>query len=60
MQEKESKTNHHFRISLIKSMVRIFGGTILLLSNLDTNTKIIIFGVVFIASEVLGIIEEIF
>jgi len=52
MQEKESKTNWHFRISLIKSILRIWAGVYLIIG------EVIPAGVLFIAAEVLGIVEE--
>lgn len=52
MQEKESKTNWHFRISLIKSALRIAAGFALYKSD------ILIAGVLFISAEILGIVEE--
>jgi hypothetical protein len=51
-QEKESKTNWHFRISLIKSVFRICAGGYLILGD------IVLAGSLLIAAEVLGIIEE--
>lgn len=52
MQEKESKTSWHFRISIIKSMFRIFAGGCLIVGD------IFLAGLLLIAAEVLGIIEE--
>jgi hypothetical protein len=52
MQQKESKTNWHFRISLIKSAFRIIAGAALALGNLY------IAGATLIAAELLGIVEE--
>ena len=52
MQVKESKTNWHFRISIIKSGLRIGAGMTLI------KGDIVISGVLFIVAEVLGIIEE--
>lgn len=52
MQEKESKTNWHFRISLIKSVLRICAGGYLILGDIS------IAGGLLIAAEVLGIVEE--
>jgi len=52
MQEKESKTNWHFRISLAKSIIRIVAGATLVTGNLFYAG----FGIV--AAELLGIIEE--
>jgi hypothetical protein len=52
MQVKESKTNWHFRISLIKSCLRIVAGVTLI------GGELVISGVLLIAAEVLGIAEE--
>lgn len=52
MQEKESKTNWHFRISVFKSVLRIIAGTALVFEHIATA------GCFFIAAEILGIIEE--
>jgi hypothetical protein len=52
MQQKESKTNWHFRISLAKSALRLAAGVSLCIGDLVTS------GIFFIAAEVLGIVEE--
>ncbi len=52
MQEKESKTNWHFRISLVKSILRICAGVYLIMGDLVPA------GSLLIAAEVLGIVEE--
>jgi len=52
MQSKESKTTWHFSISIIKSFFRIFSFYFLYLDN------ILLFSLIFIIAEVLGIIEE--
>ena len=52
MQQKESKTNWHFRISIIKSGLRIGAGMTLI------KGDIVISGILFILAEVLGIVEE--
>jgi len=52
MQPKESKTNRHFTISLLKSGVRIFAGIVL------ATGGIMLAGVLIIVAEVLGILEE--
>ncbi len=52
MQEKESKTNWHFRISLIKSSLRICAGVYLIVGDIYPA------GCLLIAAEVLGIVEE--
>lgn len=54
MQEKESKTNTHFRISIIKSGIRFGAGYCLISDNLIGA------GVLLIIAEVLGVAEEIF
>jgi hypothetical protein len=52
MQEKESKTSKHFKISLFKSSVRIFGCLALFAGSLVNA------GCLFFIAECLGIIEE--
>ena len=52
MQQKESKTNWHFYISLIKSIIRMGAGVALMNSWLFTA------GVLLILAETLGILEE--
>lgn len=52
MQEKESKTNWHFRISLAKSCLRITAGITLI------RGELLIAGILLILAEVLGIVEE--
>ena len=52
MQQKESKTNWHFRISLVKSAIRIVAGAMLVMGNLY------IAGFSLVAAELLGIVEE--
>jgi hypothetical protein len=52
MQQKESKTNWHFKISLFKSCLRIVAGVTLIRGELS------IAGSLFILAELLGIIEE--
>jgi len=52
MQEKESKTNWHFRISLVKSVLRIGAGTTFILGGIVAG------GILLIVAELLGIVEE--
>jgi hypothetical protein len=52
MQQKESKTNWHFYISLAKSFLRFGAGFALIFGKLAVS------GVLFILAEVLGIVEE--
>ena len=52
MQEKESKTNWHFGISIVKSGIRIMAGITLI------NDQVLIAGILIILAEVFGIIEE--
>ena len=52
MQPKESKTNWHFWISFIKSIIRIFAALALVGGNLVAA------GLSFVLAELLGIIEE--
>jgi hypothetical protein len=54
MQEKESKTNTHFWISLVKSFFRICAGVALV------NMALMEAGGLLIIAEALGIAEEIF
>jgi hypothetical protein len=54
MQEKESKTNSHFWISIVKSILRIVA--CLFLFNEQFGNTAIFLGI----AEVLGIAEEIF
>ena len=54
MQNKESKANTHFWISLVKSFFRICAGVALIDGNF------IYAGVLLIIAEALGIAEEIF
>jgi hypothetical protein len=54
MQEKESKTNTHFWISLVKSGFRIGAGITLWNGNYMSS------GALLIIAEALGIAEEIF
>jgi len=52
MQERESHTNWHFRISIFKSTLRIIAG-IALISEYTVTA-----GCFFIVAEILGVIEE--
>jgi hypothetical protein len=52
MQQKESKTNWHFRISIVKSAIRIVAGAMLAVGNLY------IAGLSLVVAELLGIVEE--
>ena len=52
MQEKESKTSWHFKISIVKSILRIVAGTALIFSNF------IAAGSFLVVAEILGILEE--
>jgi hypothetical protein len=54
MQEKESKTNRHFWISMVKSIIRI-GACYFLFQEQFGNAAIS-----FALAEVLGIAEEVF
>jgi hypothetical protein len=54
MQEKESKTNRHFWISIVKSVIRI-GACYFLFHEQFGNTAILL-----ALAEVLGIAEEVF
>lgn len=52
MQQKESKTNWHFYISLVKSAIRMAAGATLYYGRLE------IAGALFVLAEILGILEE--
>ena len=52
MQQKESKTNWHFNISLFKSCLRIMAGVAIIKGDLIPT------GILLILAEILGIIEE--
>ncbi len=52
MEPKESKSNKHFTISLIKSAVRIAAGVALVFNNIWYA------GVLLIMAEILGVAEE--
>jgi len=52
MQQKESKTNWHFNISLLKSCLRIVAGVAMIKGEFTPA------GVVLILAEILGVIEE--
>lgn len=52
MQPKESKTNKHFRVSMFKSGIRMFGCAALMLGNIMAAGSLL-----FIA-ECLGVAEE--
>lgn len=52
-QKKESKTNWHFSLSIIKSVIRVMAGITLL------NDQIMFAGALLILAELFGILEEI-
>lgn len=52
MQPKESKSSRHFRVSMLKSSIRMFGCIALMLGNVMAAGSLL-----FIA-ECLGVIEE--
>ena len=55
MQQKESKTNWHFRISITKSVIRILAGlTLMYADQWYLNAA----GGLLIGAEILGILEE--
>ena len=55
MQQKESKTNWHFRISIVKSIIRILAGlTLMWADHWYFNAA----GGLLIGAEILGILEE--
>lgn len=55
MQPKESKSNWHFRISIVKSVIRIFAGIALLCAD---QWYFQAAGGMLIGAEILGILEE--
>ena len=55
MQPKESKSNWHFKISIIKSVIRIFAGIALLCAD---QWYFHAAGGMLIGAEILGILEE--
>ena len=55
MQPKESKSNWHFRISIVKSVIRILAGlTLMYADQWYFNAA----GGLLIGAEILGILEE--
>ena len=52
MEPKESKSNRHFTISILKSGVRMFAGIVL------ATGGITLAGILLIIAEILGIAEE--
>jgi len=52
MQPKESKSNRHFHISLVKSFLRIAAGVALILGSVVNA------GILLMIAEVGGILEE--
>jgi hypothetical protein len=52
MQQKESKTNWHFNISIFKSCLRIIAGVTIIKGDFVPA------GVLLVLAEVLGILEE--
>ena len=52
MQPKESKSNRHFTLSILKSSVRIFAGITLATGGIPLA------GILLVIAEGLGIVEE--
>jgi len=52
MQEKESKSSKHFRVSVLKSGIRMLGCSAFMFGNLFAG------GCLFFIAECFGIIEE--
>ena len=52
MEQKESKSSKHFRVSVLKSGIRMFGCAALMLGNLFAG------GCLFFIAECFGVIEE--
>ena len=57
MQPKESKSNRHFTISILKSGVRVFAGIILATSGI-AGIKVV--GVLLVVAEMLGVAEVLY
>ena len=55
MQPRESKSEKHFIASMFKSILRIIASVALILSDIP---ELRLVGVVLMAAEVLGIVEE--
>jgi len=55
MQPKESKSEKHFIVSMFKSMLRIIAGVVFIISDIP---ELRMGGVVLLAAEILGIVEE--
>ena len=55
MQPKESKSNRHFTLSILKSGVRLFAGIILATSGV-AGIKLV--GILLVVAEMLGVAEE--
>ena len=55
MQQKESKTNWHFTISMVKSVIRIGAGITLMCAN---GWYFNAAGGMLVGAEILGILEE--
>jgi len=56
-EEKESTSAKHFRISLIKSLIRIIGCGLCIICT-DSTIAITALAISFLFAEVLGILEE--
>ena len=52
MQPKESKSKKHFQISMIKSVIRLFGCWMLFFGDVVATAALLA------AAEILGIVEE--
>jgi hypothetical protein len=52
MQPKESKTNKHFRLSMVKSLIRIIGFGEIFFDNIGSGA------ILLIIAEIIGIFEE--
>ena len=56
-EEKESKSNKHFYTSIVKSFLRIAGCGSAIAIN-DPSSAVIYLAALFLAAEILGIVEE--
>lgn len=52
MEAKESKTSKHFRLSIVKSLIRIYGFGEIFFDNIGTGA------IILIVAEIIGIFEE--
>ena len=56
-EQKESKSNKHFQVSVVKSILRMLGCGAAFVVN-DISLAVTALAVLFLVAEVLGIVEE--